>query len=406
LDMVDAFLNAKLVEKVYMVHPHGFGRKGTCCRLLRALFGLCQSPREWWLEVTKKLAQLGFKQCKGDASVYINTEGVIIILYVDDIALFADSKDKVEKAKQQLMGAYRLRDLGSLQTFIGIQILRLPGKVFVHQTDYCKNMLEKFGFTKGRGAVVPYDDGIVLRPRQDQCPTADLKRFQEMNGSMGWLVNQTRPDAAYAYSKLAQFNANPPVGAIEGMNHLYRYFEGCSDLGIIFSDRGNESLVGHTDSNHGDKYSSDLKSTSAYTFSLAGGPISWSSRKQRTTATSSTEAEYIAQCNATKEAFYLRQLLDELGESQKGPTVIHGDNQAAIALAKSPAVHVRSRHIDFQYHYTREKVNDGAITLSYLPTGEMVADGMTKPLKKIQFERFRRLLGMVTMEEAVRGYSD
>ena len=87
------------------------------------------------------------------------------------------------------------------------------------------------------------------------------------------MVSQTRLDSAYAYSKLAQFNANPPDEAMEGINHLYRYLLGTDDLGILFHTDGNKELVGYTDSNHGDKYSSDMKSTSAYSFSLAGAPI-------------------------------------------------------------------------------------------------------------------------------------
>jgi hypothetical protein len=399
LDIIDAFLNAKLAELVYMVHPHGYEQEGTVCRLLKALFGLCQSPREWWLDISRKLKQMGFTQCKGDPSVYVNPDGVVIIIYVDDLALFADEKAKIDAAKQQLMDAYKLRDLGRLQTFVGIQILRLPGKVFIHQRDYTNSILERFGFNGMRSVRVPMDDKSVLAPRQDTCPAADLKLFQEMNGSIGWLVTQTRPDMAYTHSKLAQFNANPPAVAIEGMKHLFRYLKGTTDWGILYQSDGNSALIGYTDSNHGDKFSSDAKSTSGYSFHMAGATVSWSSKKQKTTATSSTEAEYIAQCNATKEAVYLRQLLNELGHPEKGSTLIYGDNQAAIALAYKPAVQTRSRHIEFKQHYTREKVEDGTISLSYLPTQQMVADGFTKPLKPDGFDAFRRSLGMAPLSE-------
>ena len=167
LDAVDAFLNSKLTELVHMMHPTGFQKKGTCCRLLKALFGLCQSPREWWQDISRLLAKMGYTRCQADHSVFVNPQGVVIIVYVDDIALFAKEPKAIEAAKQQLMATYRMKDLGNLQTFTGIQILRLPGKVFIHQQNYIRHILDKFGFTDSRPVKVPFDDKVVLKPRED-----------------------------------------------------------------------------------------------------------------------------------------------------------------------------------------------------------------------------------------------
>jgi transposase InsO family protein len=399
LDVIDAFLNAELVEEVYTIHPIGFGKKGTCCRLLKTLFGLCQSPREWWQHISRKLAEMGFIQCKSDQSVYVNKDGVIIILYVDDIALFARKKEAIATAKTQLMSSYKLRDIGKLQAFIGIQILRVSGKVFIYQEDYLNYIIEKYGFSIDNKVKTPFDDKVVLKPATEQASEAVVKRFQEMNGSVAWAANMSRPDITYAHSRLAQFNANPTLLAIQCMNHLYRYVAGTTSWGLVYEGNGSSDTQGFTDSNWGDPNSTDSKSTSGYLFTLANGPISWSSRKQRTTATSSTEAEYIAQCNATKEAVYLRQLLTELGRTPVGPTTLFADNTSAIALAQNPSLHSRTRHIDMQYHWTREKVADGTVKITYIPTAEMAADGLTKPLKPTDFGRFRRLMGMVTLAE-------
>ncbi|OQV11365.1 Integrase core domain-containing protein isoform 2 [Cladophialophora immunda] len=358
-----------------------------------------ESPREWWLDISRKLALMGFRRCQGDQSVFVNPQGVVIILYVDDLALFAADKKAIEKAKTELLASYKLRDLGDLQAFVGIQVLRLPGKVFIYQQDYCNVILERFGYQDSRSVKTPFDDKVVLVPRQDQCPQATLKRFQEMNGSVAWLANQTRPDIAYAHSKIAQFNANPSDVAVECMNHLFRYLAGTRSWGILYEkDTENDEIVGHSDSNWGDKHSVDTKSTSGYLFTLANGPIAWSSRKQRTTATSSTEAEYIGQCNATKEAVYLRQFLKELGREQCVATTVYGDNQAALAMAQTPSTHGRTRHVEFQYHYTREKVADGTVAFSFVPTTEMAADGLTKPLNPVMFDKFRQMIGMTTLE--------
>jgi hypothetical protein len=119
-----------------------------------------------------------------------------------------------------------------------------------------------------------------------------------------------------------------------------------------------------------------------------------SSKRQNTIATSSCEAEYIGQANAAKEAVWLRLLLKEVGMEQELATVIYADNKSAIALAENPTYHARSKHIDIQYHFVREKVANSTIRLQYIPTGQMAADGLTKPLERVKFERYCCLLGL------------
>ena len=157
-----------------------------------------------------------------------------------------------------------------------------------------------------------------------------------------------------------------------------------------------DQLIGYTDANwtDGNIAEDGRRSTSGYIFTLAGGPISWSSKRQHTVAASSCEAEYIAQCNATKEAVWLRLLLKEIGYPTTGPTTIFADNKSAIALANNPIYHGRSKHVDIQYHYTREKINDNTVQLLYLSTIEMMTDGLTKPLNQIKHKRFIDLLGL------------
>jgi hypothetical protein len=174
-----------------------------------------------------------------------------------------------------------------------------------------------------------------------------------------------------------------------------------SVLGLLLAGMTVQSMKAQ---NHANRAGSNVaedgrRSTSAYIFTLGGGPISWSSKRQHTVATSSCEAEYIGQCNATKEAVWLRLLLRETGYPVEGPTVIFADNKSAIALANTPAYHGRSRHIDIQYHYTREKVNNNTVQLLYLPTTEMVADGLTKPLGQIKHKRFINPLGLQKSDE-------
>ena len=161
---------------------------------------------------------------------------------------------------------------------------------------------------------------------------------------------------------------------------MLRYLQATPTHGIRFSGSGDGKLIGYSDADWvGDIESG--RSTSGYVFVLNGGCISWRSKKQRTVALSSTEAEYMALSEATQEAVWLKAFMRELGEDTGGGALtVDEDNQGAIALAKNPEFHKRTKHIDIRYHFVREKVEDGQVALEYCPTQDMLADLMTKPI--------------------------
>ncbi|KAI1678126.1 Retrotran-gag-2 domain containing protein [Pyrenophora tritici-repentis] len=144
----------------------------------------------------------------------------------------------------------------------------------------------------------------------------------------------------------------------------------------------------------------DRKSVSGSTAMFYGGPISWSSKKQRSVATSSCESEYIALSTCCKQGQWIAQVFRDLGfpkyiGKDTNKVQMLGDNQGAIALTKNPHLHERSKHIDVCYHYVRDLAEQGKLDVAYVPTAEMVADGMTKPLQRVAFERFKNQLGPV-----------
>ena len=289
--------------------------------------------------------------------------------------------------------------MGDLDTYLGMEIHRdrANGILSLNQAAYTRKILETHGFGDGALYKTPMDSKTVYTVNAEgQADEATVKDYQGMVGSLLYLAVYSRPDILYAVVKLSQFSTNPSLIHLAAVKRIFRYLRSCPDLGITYSRDGGEQLVGYTDANWGGGNVAEdgRRSTSAYIFTLGGGPISWSSKRQHTVATSSCEAEYIGQCNAAKEAVWLRLLLREVGYPLEGPTTVFADNKSAIALASNPVYHGRSRHIDIQYHYTREKVNDDTIQLLYLPTLEMVADGLTKPLDQIKHNRFLGLLGL------------
>ena len=138
----------------------------------------------------------------------------------------------------------------------------------------------------------------------------------------------------------------------------------------------------------------DMKNTSGYVFSLGNGVFTWLSQKQDTIAQSTAEAEYIAACSAVNQAIRLRRILSELGEKQKSATKIYCDSTSAIAIAKNPVQHRKTKHIKIKYHFVREAENKRKISLVHCSTEDQLADIFTKPLPKAKFESLRNKLGI------------
>jgi hypothetical protein len=153
-------------------------------------------------------------------------------------------------------------------------------------------------------------------------------------------------------------------------------------------------VVGYSDSD----WAGDVttrKSTSGYVFKMAGGAISWSSRKQGSVATSTAEAEYVAAAMAAREALWLRQLLHEMHQSQKAAMPIYIDNQAAIVHLTNPMTTPKSKHIDIAFHFVRDHIYKGHLVFIFISTKHQVADVFTKALSKDSFRKCIKALGMI-----------
>ena len=175
---------------------------------------------------------------------------------------------------------------------------------------------------------------------------------------------------------------------------ILRYQKQTKDLNLTYVRNSPEAIVGYSDADWAGDVQ-DRRSTSGNVFLLGGGAITWSSRKQSSVALSTVEAEYMALSVATQEAIWLRHLQEELGVTNTGPTLIYEDNQGAISMAKNPVFHKRTKHVQIRYHFVREAVVQGTITLEYCRTDEMLADSFTKALARDQFEKLRAGIGLV-----------
>ena len=251
-----------------------------------------------------------------------------------------------------------------------------------------------------------------LRPRQSYEERHDVNEYQQVVGSLMYAMVHTRPDLAFALGKLSQYMQDPSESHWTYLKALLRYVRSSVGLQLRFGPRTNSTessydrtkskLTVYTDADWAGQ-KSDRKSTSGGVAMLYSGPIYWISKVQRSVATSSTESEYIAQSTNAKASQWLAQILQDMKCPELIGKIVRmlADNQGAIALAKNPHLHDRSRHIDIKYHHVRNLVESRKLKIKYIPTAEMTADGFTKPLDRTKFDMFKDHLGMDTRPEDV-----
>jgi hypothetical protein len=216
----------------------------------------------------------------------------------------------------------------------------------------------------------------------------------------------TRPDIAFALGRLSQYMADPAEHHRHAIKGLLRYIRSTIAQKLRFGLSKHRQLVLYSDADWTTDRT-DRKSVSGNVALLYRGPIIWKSTKQTSVATSSTESEYIAMSQCGKSSQWIAQVIRDMGYPQyisKDPKTvdIRGDNQGALALVKNPHLHERSKHIDISYHFIRDLAEKARISVAYIPTGDMAADGLTKPLARVAFERFKGMLGLAESSRNVR----
>ena len=409
LDIKGAYLNGDLQEEIYMRQPEGFNDgSGRVCWLYKTLYGLKQSGREWNRKLNKRLTELGFSRNKVDHCVYVREcdgETAGITVWVDDLLVFTKTEEEGNELARDLKSEFEVNDMGEPKMIIGVEIKRDRDSqsLTISQKNYVRTVLEHFGLAKANSVAMPLDPNIILQKPQENetIKTEDklAKGYATVVGAIGYAAMLTWPDIQEAYQILSKFTANPGVEHWTSAKRVLRYLNGTRDLGITYTatddlDRIAITPVGYCDADYAGDID-DRKSVSGHTYLLGGGAISWNSKKQTTTALSSTEAEYTAISHATRQAIWLRNLLEGLGYSQEKPTVLYSDNQSAITLTRDAQFHARSKHFDVQNHFVREKVENGVIDIIYIPTDNNIADVFTKALPKAKHRKFRENLGML-----------
>ncbi len=322
---------------------------------------------------------------------------LIVVLYVDDITIMGSLLKDVKQLKEKLSLRYEMSDLGEIQSYLGMHITRDHSQkhIEVDQSGYIRSILDHFGMADANQHPTPLlagaDEHLVKNTAQ--ATLADVKHYQSLIGSLLYVQIGTRPDISFAVSHLVQYAANPTSQHLHLATYVLSYLLGTVDMHLCYDGANGTGLHGYSDSSLADQ-TDDRHSTSGYVYMLMNGAISWSSRKQRTVAQNTTEAEYMAMTDAANQAAWYQSFLMELGYSVDDPIPLHSDNKGAIDLALNPVTGCRSKHIDIKHHVIRGYIEKQYISLICTPTKEMVADGFTKSLSCVLLHCFNSGMGL------------
>ncbi|KAE8673637.1 Calcium-dependent protein kinase 34 [Hibiscus syriacus] len=355
-DLNNAFLNGYLREEVFMVQPPRFEQLAAdgsrlVCKLEKVLYGLKQAPRSWYAKLCDFLGRIGFHGTQADASLFIRCLGksfTYALVYVDDIIVTGQDETEVESVISQLSQEFSLKDLGDLNYFLGLEVQRTNHSLILRQKKFILELLERTGMRNAR----PVPTSMVVSP------------------------------------KLTQYMNAPCTQHWVAVKRILRYLCGTLDYGLVFQKTGfGLHLEAFTDADWASNVD-DRRSISGFCVFLGGNLVSWGSKCQRSISRSTTEAEYRALADVVTDVVWIQALLTDMGILPSSTPVVWSDNTSAIAMSANPVMHSRSKHVELDLHFIREKVTADKVRVNYIPAQHQKADGFTKSLSRAYFSLF------------------
>jgi hypothetical protein len=412
MDVVGAFLESKLKEDVYITLPKGCisDEKGKIAidvnskqlvtvKLNKSIYGLKQSAFEWYDNIRNTMIENGFQGTQHEAGLFYKhfdeqRRILIVLVWVDDLSIIGIKGD-VEEFKKFISGRYTMKDLGPISDYLGMKITRdrVNRTIQMDQSAYIGKFLHRFGMDQCHSAYTPMTDKYAELADVDENndELADTKEYQEAIGSLNYAAICTRPDIAFAVGFLGRFASKPTKKQRMAVNRVFQYLKftkNCKlSLGGSLSNPIEHGIITYADASFANE---NYKSTTGIMIFYEGSPVLWRSIKQRITAKSTADAEFTAIATGIDEALWLQRVHDDLrlNENEMGkPILVYNDNEVAIRNCNLEIHQPLSRHVGIRHSWIANEVALNRVNITYIPTADMKADGMTKALGRILHEK-------------------
>jgi hypothetical protein len=411
IDYTAAFVHADIDCLVYVAMPPGFGVPGQVWKLRKSLYGLAQSPRNYFLYTRDKLIKMGFVQSEADPCLFISSD-IICLIYVDDALLFYKDKESINTLtnKMKLEGML-FREEESVAGYLGVHIDRKDdGTIHLTQKRLADKIVDSLHLSSDD--ITSADTPCTKYVPIDEDGELDHDEFSypSVVGQLNYLQGHSRPDITLATSQVARFVHKPKRSHELALIRLGRYLKGTSSKGIILQpiNLSQLNIDVYVDAAFACGWNSEcgtnpdsVKSRTGYIIEVAGCPVLWVSKLQSTIATSTMESEYTALSMALRAAIPLiavtKAVANGLAFTRERiltfKATVHEDNQGAIILANlEPGRHTpRSKFYALRLHWFRSWLKPNQIEIIFISTKLQKADYLTKPLQSMPFAVNRKL---------------
>ncbi|KAM2884753.1 hypothetical protein COP2_012021 [Malus domestica] len=395
LDVNNAFLHGNLSESVFMVQPSGFEdltKPTHVCGLHKSLYGLKQAPRAWYEKLYSALSSFGFHGSQNDHSLFVKKDPtlVFILIYVDDILVTGPDAQACQATISQLSALFPIKDLGPLHYFLGIEVKRSSSGIFISQTKYILDLLQKSKMDDAKPCATPLN---TFSMDHESPLLSDPTEHRSLVGGLQYLT-RSQPDLLFAVNLVCQFMHQPRESYLQTVKRILRYLKGTLELGLWFSKTATPLRINAFSDADWACCHLDRRSIGGFCIFLGNSLLSWSVKKQPTVARSSTEAEYRSLTNSTAELTWICKLLIDVSLKLPSPPTLWCDNIFAMHLAKNLVFHARTKHVELDYHYIREKGLSKELSVHFICTQDLLVDICTKPLSKARFHLLRHKLAL------------
>jgi hypothetical protein len=411
LDAINAFANALIDQEIYISPPSGLEvSPGVSLRLRKALYGLRKSPKLWFLEISAALKHMGYQPVPDEPCLFVHPIKLLFVFfYVDDILVIGHPTlhKEMEEIVHKLENRFELRRLPEFNSFLNTRIVRnrKEKRLWICSDKYLDKLITQYQLEYLKPSATPLSTQ-ELETFEGEATESQIKGYSRRVGSITYPASTARPDIAYSASKLAEFMKNPSPAHLAEVNRVISYLYDTRFLAIEYSGITpysiDQALKAASDASFADDHTT-RRSTQGYLIKLFNGPIAWQSTRQKTVSTSTTEAELLALSHAGREIEHMARIFKAIRLDLEHDISIDCDNQQAVRIVtkETPAISTKLRHVDIHQFWLRQEVQNGKLAVQWVPTAEMVADGLTKPLTRQKHQSFVEMLGMRDIQHLI-----